>query len=194
MSSGLWLLLLLYLLATLLVVALLAVAGGVYVYNRFVRLATRVEAAFSDVDVLLTKRNNLIPNLVETVQGYAGHESGAFAELAALRSRALQADSVAEKAQIEAGVRGQLQSLFAVAENYPTLKADANFRQLQQALQTLEDGIETARHSYNAAVREYNVLLKSFPANLVARLTKRAPCVFFASRDDHERQPPRVDL
>lgn len=194
MTLGILALLGLYLLATLLVLGLLATVYGVVTYNRFVRLLTHVEAAFADVDVLLTKRNNLIPNLIETVQGYAGHESGVFQEVAALRARAMQATSVEEKAQVEDALRGLFKSLFAVAEAYPQLKADANFRQLQLTLQELENGIESGRRTYNAAVREHNILLKSFPANLVGKLLARTPCTFFASRDDTERQPPKVDF
>jgi LemA protein len=194
MSAGLMILLGLYVLATLLVIGILFFAYAIFTYNRFVRLLTHAEAALSDVDVLLTKRNNLIPNLVETVRGYAGHESGVFQEVTALRGKAQQARSVEEKAQTEDALRGLLKSLFAVAESYPQLKADANFRQLQQSIEELEGSIEVARRSYNAAVRDHNILLKSFPANLIGRLLKRTPCAFFASKDDSERQPPQVEL
>ena len=194
MTSGILILLVLYLVATALVVAILAFGYGVVTYNRFVRLLTHVEAALSDVDVLLTKRNNLIPNLIETVGGYAGHESGVFKEITALRGKAMTATSVEEKAQYEESLRGLFKSLFAVAESYPALKADANFRQLQQTLQELENGIESGRRSYNASVREHNILLKSFPANLVGKFLGRTPCTFFASKDDDERQPPKVDF
>lgn len=194
MTSGILILLALYLLATLLVIGLVVVGYGVVTYNRFVRLRTHVEAALSDVDVLLTKRNNLIANLVEAVQGYAGHESGVFREVTELRARAQQAGTVEEKAQIEEGLRGLFKSLFAVAESYPQLKADANFRQLQATLQELENGIETGRRAYNVAVRRHNILLKSFPANLVGKFLGRTPCTFFASKDDQERQPPQVGL
>lgn len=194
MTTGILILLLLYLLATLLVVAILTFGFGVKTYNRFVRLLTHVEAALSDVDVLLTKRNNLIPNLIEAVGGYAGHESGVFQEITALRTRAMAATSVEEKAQHEESLRGLFKSLFAVAESYPALKADANFRQLQETLKELENGIEAGRRNYNAAVREHNILLKSFPANLVGKFLGRTPCAFFASKDDEERQLPKVDF
>jgi len=194
MTFGILVLLVLYLLATLLVVGLVALGYGVVTYNRFVRLLTHVEAALSDVDVLLTKRNNLIPNLIEAVGGYAGHESGVFKEITALRAKAMQATSVEEKAQHEENLRGLFKSLFAVAESYPGLKADANFRQLQQTLQELENGIEAGRRSYNVRVREHNILLKSFPANLVGNFLGRTPCTFFASKDEQERQLPKVDF
>lgn len=194
MTSGILILLVLYLLATVLVVGLVAVGYGVVTYNRFVRLLTHVEASFSDVDVLLTKRNNLIPNLIETVGGYAGHESGVFKEITALRAKAMQATSIEEKALHEETLRGLFKSLFAVAESYPSLKADANFRQLQQTLQELENGIEAGRRTYNATVREHNILLKSFPANLVGKFLGRTPCTFFASKDEAVRELPKVDF
>jgi LemA protein len=194
MSSGLLILLVLYLFVTLLVVGLLAVVYCIFNYNRFVRLLAHVETALSDIDVLLTKRNNLIPNLVEVVQGYAGHESGVLQEVTALRNRALQATTVGEKAQVEDSMRGLFKGLFAVAENYPQLKADANFRQLQQSLQELEDSIEAVRRSYNGTVRAHNVLLKSFPSNMVGKLFGRTSCSFFVSKDELERQSPKIDL
>jgi LemA protein len=183
-----------YLLAAGLVVVLLAGIYTVMTYNRFVRLKTTVESALSDVDVHLTKRYNLIPNLVETVKGYAGYESGVFEEVTALRSRALQATSVDEKARCDDSLRDLFKSLFAVAENYPALKADANFQQLQKTLQELENNIESGRRYYNAAVREHNILLKSFPANVVGRVFGLVVQPFFESAGEQVRETPRVDL
>jgi len=194
MTSGILILLAFYLLVTLLVIGILVLGFGVLIYNRFVRLLTHVEAAFSDIDVLLTKRNNLIPNLVEAVGGYAGHESTVFQEITTRRARAMQATTVAEKAEHEESLRGLCQSLFAVAESYPQLKADVNFRQLQSSLQEVENGIEAGRRTYNVRVREHNILLKSFPANLVGKFLGRTPCSFFSSKDEAERQLPKVDF
>ncbi len=183
-----------YLLVIGLVIVLLAGIYAVVTYNRFVHLKTTVESALSDVDVHLTKRYNLIPNLVETVKGYAEHESGVFEEVTALRSRAMQATSLDEKARCDDSLRGLFKSLFAVAENYPALKADANFQQLQKTLQELENSIESGRRYYNAAVREHNILLNSFPANIVGRMFSFIAQPFFESAGDQERQTPQVDF
>jgi len=193
--SGLAVLVGIYLLPILLLLGLLGVVYAVVSYNHFVKLGTTVESTWSDVDVQLTKRSNLLPNLVDTVRGYAGHEKGVFQEISALRAQAVKPSSVAEKARIEETLNGMVRNLFAVAENYPALKADVNFQQLQKTLQELENTIESGRRSYNAAVRRYNILLNSFPARLVGRRFGFAPRPFFEFRGgDDERTLPKVEI
>jgi len=190
--SGLITLGLIYLLVVFFIGGSLFVVYAVVTYNRFVRLKTQVESTLSDVDVLLTKRYNLVPNLVETIRGYAGHESGVFEEVTARRSTAMQATTVEEKGRQEGLLGEAFKSLFAVVESYPTLKADANFQQLQNSLQELEAQIEAARRHYNASVREHNILLKSFPANIIGKVFGLSSQVFFESQDNAERQTPKV--
>ncbi|HEY7097923.1 MAG TPA: LemA family protein [Terriglobales bacterium] len=137
-------------------------------YNSLVQLRVRADSAWSDIDVQLKRRHDLIPNLVETVKGYAGHEKGTFENIAKYRSMAMQATSPADKAVAENQLTGALKSLFAVAENYPELKASANFTQLQDSLNQTEDVIQNARRYYNAVVRDLNTKIQSFPTNLLA--------------------------
>lgn len=155
---------------TLIVLSLVLVAAVavIVIYNKLVRLKNTVESSWSDIDVHLKKRYDLVPNLVETVKGYATHESTVLEKVTAARSQAMQAGSPEEKAAAENLFRSTLKSLFAVAEAYPDLKANANFTQLQSQLKDLEDNIEYARRYYNAVVRDYNTLTESFPSNLVA--------------------------
>jgi len=137
-------------------------------YNSLVQLRVRADSAWSDIDVQLKRRHDLIPNLVETVKGYAGHEKGTFENIAKYRSMAMQATTPGDKAVAENQLTGALKSLFAVAENYPELKASANFTQLQDSLNQTEDVIQNARRYYNAVVRDLNTKIQSFPTNLLA--------------------------
>src|SRR6476660_5259707 len=137
-------------------------------YNSLVQLRVRCDNAWSDIDVQLKRRHDLIPNLVETVRGYATHEMGTFENIAKFRSQAMQASSPADKAAAENQLTGALKSLFAVAENYPELKASANFTQLQGSLSQTEDVIQNSRRYYNAVVRDLNTKIQSFPTNLLA--------------------------
>ena len=137
-------------------------------YNSLVQLRVRADSAWSDIDVQLKRRHDLIPNLVETVKGYAGHEKGTFENIAKDRSMAMQATTPGDKAVAENQLTGALKSLFAVAENYPELKASANFTQLQDSLNQTEDVIQNARRYYNAVVRDLNTKIQSFPTNLLA--------------------------
>ena len=137
-------------------------------YNSLVQLRVRCDSAWSDIDVQLKRRHDLIPNLVETVKGYAAHEKGTFENIAKFRSMAMQATSPADKAAAENQLTGALKSLFAVAENYPELKASEEFTQLQGSLSQTEETIQNARRYYNAVVRDLNTKIQSFPANILA--------------------------
>jgi LemA protein len=137
-------------------------------YNGLVQLRVRSDSAWSDIDVQLKRRHDLIPNLVETVKGYAAHEKGTFENIAKFRSMAMQATGPADKAVAENQLTGALKSLFAVAENYPQLQASQEFTQLQNSLNQTEDSIQNARRYYNAVVRDLNTKIQSFPTNLLA--------------------------
>ena len=152
----------------LLVVLVLVAVLGIGAYNSLVQSRVRCETAWSDIDVQLKRRHDLIPNLVETVKGYAAHEKGTFEDIAKFRSMAMQATGPAEKAAAENQLTGALKSLFAVAENYPQLQANQEFMQLQNSLSQTENSIQNARSDYNATVRDLNTRVQSFPGNLLA--------------------------
>src|ERR1700676_1948125 len=137
-------------------------------YNSLVQLRIRCDSAWSDIEVQLKRRHDLIPNLVETVKGYAAHEKGTFENIAKFRSQAMQATTPSDKAVAENQLTGALKSLFAVAENYPELKASEEFTQLQGSLSQTEDSIQNARRYYNAVVRDLNTKIQSFPTNILA--------------------------
>src|SRR5207247_10715859 len=137
-------------------------------YNSLVQLRVRCDNAWSDIDVQLKRRHDLIPNLVETVKGYAAHEKGTFENIAKFRSMAMQATDPAGKAVAENQLSGPIKRLFAVAENYPELKASEEFTQLQTSLSQTEDTIQNSRRYYNAVVRDLNTKIQSFPTNFIA--------------------------
>jgi len=155
-------------LIVILVIAAIIVIAVISMYNKLVRLRNTVKSSWSDIDVQCKKRFDLVPNLVETVKGYASHERTVFEKVTEARSFAMKATNPAEMAKAENMIRDTLKSLFAVAEAYPELKANANFLQLQSQLQELENNIESARRYYNAVVRDFNILIESFPSNLIA--------------------------
>ena len=148
----------------------LIVVWAIFVYNRLVTLRNRTKEAWSDIDVQLKRRYNLIPNLVETVKGYATHEREVFEKVTEARTRAMGATSVKDRSQTENMLSGTLKNLFAVAENYPQLKASTNFLELQRDLRDTEDKIQAARRFYNGNVRDLNIKIESFPANTIASL------------------------
>jgi len=152
----------------LLIVLLAVLLGGVFIYNSLVRLREQAEAAWSDIDVQLKRRYDLVPNLVETVKGYAGHERETLDAVVSARSRAMSAQGPTDRAQAEGMLTGALKSLFALSEAYPDLRASENFGALQATLSELEDHIQNARRYYNAVVRDYNTRIAQVPANLVA--------------------------
>jgi LemA protein len=171
------------------------VFAAVAIYNKLVRLRNTVKSSWSDIDVQCKKRYDLVPNLVEAVKGYASHEKSVFEKVTQARSMAMQAHSPAEMAKAENMIRDTLKSLFAVAEAYPELKANANFQQLQSQLHELENNIESARRYYNAVVRDYNTLIESFPSNLIASQFKFQKEEFFElEAPAEERKAPRVSF
>src|SRR5512136_2648323 len=167
----------------------------VSIYNRLVRLRNTVKSSWSDIDVQCKKRYDLVPNLVETVKGYASHEKSVFENVTKARSMAMQATTPAEMAKAENMFRDTLKSLFAVAEAYPELKANTNFLQLQSQLQDLENNIESARRYYNAIVRDYNILIESFPSNLIAsQFGFKQEQLFQLEAPEAERKPVKVSF
>ncbi len=162
-------------------------------YNSFVTLKNRVEEAWADIEVQLKRRYDLIPNLVNTVKGYASHESAAFENVTKARAQAMQAGTAAEHAQAENMLTGALKSLFAVAEAYPDLKANTNFLELQRELADTENKIQAARRFYNGNVRDYNTKRETFPSNIVAGIFNFKDQAFFDIPDDGvESQPVEV--
>ena len=139
-----------------------------YAYNSFVRLTNRGKEAWSDIEVQLKRRYDLIPNLVSTVGGYAAHESNAFEKVTTARAKALSAQSLPDKASAENQLSGALKSIFAISENYPELKANVNFLELQRELSDTENKIQAARRFYNTVARDLNTKIESFPSNLLA--------------------------
>jgi LemA protein len=161
-------------------------------YNSLVQLRVRADSAWSDIDVQLKRRHDLIPNIVETVKGYAAHEKGTFENIAKFRSQAMQATAPADKAQAENQLTGALKSLFAVAENYPELKASEQFTGLQASLNSIEDNIQNARRYYNAVIRDYNTRVQSFPANIIAGMFGFQSRQFFEVESPEDRQNVQV--
>src|SRR5882672_7121899 len=160
-------------------------------YNSLVQLRVRSDSAWSDIDVQLKRRHDLIPNLVETVKGYAAHEKSTFEAIAKFRSQAMQATGPADKAAAENQLTGALKSLFSVAENYPQLKASEEFTQLQGSLNQTEDTIQNSRRYYNAVVRDLNTKIQSFPTNILAGMFGFSQRQFFESAAA-DREPVAV--
>src|SRR5579864_4294893 len=168
------------------VLVVIAVLLGA-MYNGLVQLRVRTDSAWSDIDVQLKRRHDLIPNLVETVKGYAAHEKGTFEDIAKFRSMAMQATAPADRAVAENQLTQSLKSLFAVAENYPQLQASGQFQSLQNSLNALEDDIQNSRRYYNAVVRDLNTKIASFPTNILAGMFGFSPKQFFeAPEGDRE--------
>ncbi len=167
--------------STLIVLALIVVAvvWAISVYNGLVSMRQRVNQAFADIDVQLKQRHDLVPNLVETVKGYAAHERGTLDEVVKARNAAVTAQGPAQQAAAENMLSGALRQLFALSEAYPDLKANANFQQLQAQLTDLENKIAAARRFFNNAVQEYNTGIQRFPAALFAASLGFAPKEFF---------------
>ncbi len=160
-------------------------------YNSLVQMRVRCDSAWSDIDVQLKRRHDLIPNLVETVKGYAAHEKGTFENIAKFRSQAMQATTPEGKAVAENQLTGELKSLFAVAENYPELKASEQFMKLQGSLSQTEDSIQNARSYYNQVVRDLNTTIQSFPNSILANMFAFQPRQFFETTEA-DREPVAV--
>ncbi len=150
------------------IIVVIIIGWLIAVYNRLVTLKNRAKEAWSDIDVQLKRRYDLIPNLVETVKGYAAHEKEVFEKVTEARAKAISAQGLAEKGQAENMLSGTLKSLFAVAESYPELKANQNFLELQRELTDTEDKIQAARRFYNGNVRDLNTQIETFPTNVMA--------------------------
>ena len=166
----------------------------IVLYNRLVRLRNMVGEGWSGIDVLLKRRANLIPNLVETVKGYMGHERDLLEKVTELRSQSMKTGNLSEKQQVESALTGGLARLFAVAEGYPELKANQNFQDLQKQLSDVEDQIQLARRYYNGTVRNLNIAIESFPGNLVAGWFAFQTAEFFEIEEPAERAVPEVSF
>lgn len=176
----------------LLIIALVIVVWPIAIYNALIRLRNRVKEAWSDIEVQLKRRYDLIPNLVETVKGYASHEKGVFEKVTQARAQAISAKGFNEKAKAEDALSNTLKTLFAVAENYPDLKANANFLDLQRELADTENKIQASRRFYNSNVLELNTKVESFPSNIVANIFKFQKAEFFEIKEAAEREPVKV--
>jgi len=163
------------------------------VYNKLVTLRNRTQEAYSDIDVQLKRRYDLIPNLVETVKGYASHEKETFQKVTEARNMAMQAETPQEQAKAENMLSSTLKSLFAVAENYPELKANENFLQLQDELSDTENKIQSARRFYNGNVRDFNTKIEVFPNNLIANLLGFKKFEYFEATEE-ERKNVKVNF
>ena len=182
------------LLIILLVMAILLLLALILLYNRLVRSRILVSEGFSGIDVQLKRRHNLIPNLVSTVKGYANFERGVLEDVTRLRSQLAEETPLKETAKRENELSSSLKHLFAVAENYPDLKASQSFLELQQQLTDIEDTIQKARRYYNATVRDYNIRVQSFPSLIVAKLFAFKVAEFFQLVTSSESEVPRVEI
>ena len=161
-------------------------------FNRLITLKNRAKEAWSDIDVQLKRRYDLIPNLVETVKGYAAHERELFEKVTQARTRAMGAQTMREKGEAENALSQTLKTLFAVSENYPQLRASENFLELQRELTDTEDKIQAARRFYNSNVRDMNIQIESFPANVIAGLFRFGKMEFFGIEEAAVREPVKV--
>ena len=187
MSTGVW----------ILIGIAVVVFFGVMSFNRLVALRQAWRRAYADIDVQLKQRHDLVPNLVETVKGYAAHESGVFTQVTQARAAAMRATSLPEKSAAEGALSGALANLFAVAENYPQLKANENFQSLQNELTDLENKIAAARRFLNNAVAEYNIAIQQLPGVLFANMFGFTPAQMFeleGAEKAEVSQPPKVSF
>lgn len=175
-----------------LVLLVLVVVAIIAMYNGLVRLRVQSDNAWSDIDVQLKRRHDLIPNLVETVKGYAAHERQTLDAVVQARNRAMTAQSPGAKAEAEGVLTQSLKSLFALAEAYPQLRAVESFTQLQASLNQIEEAVQSARRYYNAVVRDFNTKIMQFPSNLIANYFQFRPREFFEITEAAERQVPKV--
>lgn len=175
------------------IVAVLIIAF-IAVYNGLIKLNVRTDEAWSDIEVQLKRRYDLIPNLVETVKGYAKHEKKVFENVTKARSEALSAKGIAEKGKAENMIEGALKSVFAVAEAYPALRANENFAQLQADLTDTEDKIQAARRFYNANVRDFNIAIQVFPKSIVAGMLGFKKRELFELKEAAAKEPVKVEF
>jgi LemA protein len=182
--------------AIIVVVAIVVIAVLYYISKRNSIIASRnrVDESWSGIDVQLKRRHDLVPNLVETVKGYAAHESQVFEKVTQARAEAMSAQGVGDTAKAEQGLTGALAGLRAVAENYPQLRATENFQQLSRNLSELEDEIQASRRIYNSNVQSYNTSIQQFPGSIIANQGGFTAREYFEIEDAGERQPVAVDF
>jgi LemA protein len=180
-------------LLTIFIVLLVFVVGYfVFTYNRLIRLNNLSQEGWSGIDVQLKRRSDLIPNLVEAVKGYMGHERGVLEDVTKLRAQCASSGTMQDRAANENMLSGALRQLFAVSENYPDLKASQNFLELQASLSSVEDQIQLSRRYYNGTVRDFNILVQSFPSNLIANKLHFVTKEFFEVDSPADRVAPVV--
>ena len=177
----------------IIVIIVIAILWAIAVYNGLIKMKNRVDEAWSDIDVQLKRRYDLIPNLVSTVKGYAAHEKEVFEKVTEARSKAMGAGTTEDKAKAENALSGTLKSLFAVAEAYPELKANQNFLELQQELTDTEDKIQASRRFYNGNVRDYNTKIEVFPNSLFAGMLNFTKREFFQA-EEGEKEAVQVQF
>lgn len=176
----------------ILAIAALLVLWVIFAFNGFVRLINRAKEAWADIDVQLKRRYDLIPNLINTVKGYAAHESSTFENVTKARSAAMNATNIEEKGKAENMLSGALKSIFALSEAYPDLKANQNFLELQKELSDTENKIQASRRFYNTNVRDLNIRIESFPNNIVASVFHFKTMEFFQLEDAIAKSPVEV--
>jgi len=176
----------------LIIAVVIVVLWLIAIYNGLIRLKNQADEGWSDISVQLKRRYDLIPNLIATVKGYAAHEKEIFEKVTQARAQAMQAQTVTDKAQAENALSQTLKSLFAVAENYPNLKASENFAKLQDELTDTENKIQAARRFYNGLARDFNIKLQIFPNNFIAGLLNFSARQFFELENEKEKEAPVV--
>ncbi len=177
-----------------LIIILVIVVVGITMYNGLVKLRVRAENAWADIDVQLKRRYDLIPNLIETVKGYAAHEKDTLEAVINARNSAISAEGPAAQAQAEGMLTSALRQVFALAEAYPQLRAVESFTQLQGSLEEIEGAVQNARRYYNAVVRDLNTKIEVFPSNLIANAFKFEKEEFFELTDEAQREAPKVSF
>ena len=178
----------------IIVVLVLVALWLMMTYNGLIRLQNQTKEAWSDIDVQLKRRYDLIPNLVNAVKGYASHESGVFEKVTQARAASMGAQTPGAKAEAENALAGTLKSLFAVAEAYPELKANENFMRLQDELSDTENKVQASRRFYNGNVRDFNTKLQVFPTNMIGNMLGFKPYEFFEIANEAERAVPNVQF
>lgn len=181
-------------LTVLLIIAAVIILWFILTYNHFVSNRNLIKEAWSGIDVQLKRRHNLIPGLVETVKAYSTHERKLFNEITEIRSKSEQIHNLKDKAAVETDISGMLKNLFLVVEDYPDLKANVNFLDLQSRLIDIEDQLQYSRRYYNGTVRNYNIRVESFPGNIIAGIFGFKPEDFFEITLATERKTPKVEL
>ncbi len=172
----------------------LIILYSIIAYNGMIKMENQVKEAWSDIDVQLKRRYNLIPNIVESVKGYTNHEEGTLTKVTEARTKAINAGGIKEQGEAENILAGALKTLFAVSENYPELKANENFMQLQNELVDTEDKIQAARRFHNTTVRDFNTKIQQFPAKLIAKIFKFKAKEYFEIENDEEKKNIKVDF